>query len=51
LSYVVNTLALLAVYRLLIARSHLGHYTWHFFMGLFFKFVRFFNISSTIKRQ
>lgn len=42
-----NTLLLILVWRLLIARSELARNLWHLVTNLFFKFVRFFGISST----
>jgi len=49
--YVFNTMVLVALWRALIANSNLARNSWFFIMGLVFKFVRFFRLTSTIQRS
>jgi fatty acyl-CoA reductase len=46
--YVFNTALLVILWRLLIANSNLARNSWFFVIGLIFKFVRFFRLTSTI---
>lgn len=48
--YVFNGIILVTLWRLLIARSNLARNTWSLFMGLVYKFVQFFRITSTITK-
>jgi len=49
--YVFNTVILVILWRLLIANSNLARNSWFFVMGLVFKFVRFFRLTSTLSRS
>jgi len=49
--YVFNTIVLIVLWRLLIANSNLARNSWFFVMGLVFKFVRFFRLTSTLTRS
>jgi len=49
--YVFNTIILVILWRLLIANSSLARNSWFFVMGLVFKFVRFFRLTSTLTRS
>jgi fatty acyl-CoA reductase len=46
--YIFNTVLLVVLWRLLIANSNLARNSWFFVMGLVFKFVRFFRLTSTL---
>jgi len=47
--YTFNTMMLILLWRLLVAKSSLARSSWYFVMGLVFKFVQFFRITSTIR--
>lgn len=49
--YVFNTFVLVVLWRLLIANSNLARNSWFFVMGLVFKFVRFFRLTSTLTKS
>jgi fatty acyl-CoA reductase len=49
--YVFNTFVLVILWRLLIANSNLARNSWFFVMGLVFKFVRFFRLTSTLTKS
>jgi len=49
--YVFNTALLVILWRLLIANSNLARNSWFFVMGLVFKFVRFFRLTSTLSQK
>lgn len=46
--YCFNTLALVLLWRLLIANSNLARSSWYFVLNLALKFLRFFRLSSTM---
>ena len=46
--YTFNTIMLILFWRVLIARSQMARNCWFFMMGLVYKFVQFFRITSTI---
>jgi fatty acyl-CoA reductase len=48
--YAFNTVVLVILWRLLIANSSLARNSWFFVMGLVFKFVRFFRLTSTLTK-
>lgn len=47
--YCFNTLCLVLFWRLFIANSTIAKNSWSFILGLVYKFVQFFRITSTIK--
>jgi len=49
--YVFNGIIMVMLWRFLIARSNLAKNTWSLFMGLVYKFVQFFRITSTITKS
>lgn len=49
--YVFNTALLVILWRLLIAKSNLARNSWFFILGLVFKFVRFFRLTSTLTKS
>jgi len=49
--YGFNTALLVILWRLLIANSNLARNSWFFVMGLVFKFVRFFRLTSTLSNH
>uniref|UniRef100_H2Y506 Fatty acyl-CoA reductase n=1 Tax=Ciona savignyi TaxID=51511 RepID=H2Y506_CIOSA len=51
LGYCSQCLVFMAVWRLLVPRSAIAKNLWHLFMSLWFKFLRFFQISSTLHRS
>ncbi|XP_013401149.1 fatty acyl-CoA reductase 1-like [Lingula anatina] len=48
--YTFNTIVVVILWRLLVARSQIARNLWFFIMGLVFKFVQNFHITSTIQR-
>jgi fatty acyl-CoA reductase len=48
--YAFNTVVLVILWRLLIANSSLARNSWFVVMGLVFKFVRFFRLTSTLTK-
>lgn len=49
--YCFNTIVLIAVWRVLIARSELARNLWYLIIGLMNRFVKFFRLTSTIHKQ
>ncbi|XP_064599994.1 fatty acyl-CoA reductase 1-like [Liolophura sinensis] len=49
--YAFNTVLVVALWRILIARSDIGRNLWYLIMGLVFKFVRYFRVTSTIRKE
>lgn len=47
--YTFNTILLVVFWRLLIAKSSLARNSWNFVLGLVFKFVQFFKLTSTLR--
>lgn len=47
--YTFNTIMLVVFWRLLIAKSSLARNSWNFVLGLVFKFVQFFKLTSTMR--
>ncbi|XP_074660774.1 fatty acyl-CoA reductase 1-like isoform X2 [Tubulanus polymorphus] len=49
--YAFNTVMVIVLWRVLIARSQFARNLWFFVLNLVFKFVRFFRISGTLNRH
>ena len=47
--YVFNTFLVVVFWRLFIAKSHIARNSWYFILGLVYKFVQFFRITSTMR--
>ncbi|XP_045177320.1 fatty acyl-CoA reductase 1-like [Mercenaria mercenaria] len=48
--YIFNTFMVVVIWRTLIARSQIARNLWFFIMGLVMRFVKFFRITSTIRK-
>jgi fatty acyl-CoA reductase len=49
--YIFNTLLVVALWRVLIAKSTLAVNSWYFVLGLVFKFIKFFRITSSVSQS
>jgi hypothetical protein len=46
--YIFNTILAITLWRVLIAKSTLAVNSWYFVLGLVFKFIKFFRITSSV---